>query len=101
MSDDVPPQALTPTQLDNVAALFKVLGEPMRLRILQSVCHGPRCAGDIVACTGATQPNVSKHLSLLVHAGILGRRKAGRQVVYSLRDPLVTKLCEMVTSSLS
>ena len=101
MSQAASTPPLSTTQLESVAALFKTLGEPMRLRILQSVCHGPRHVGDIVSRTGATQPNVSKHLSLLVAAKVLERRKAGRHVVYSLRDPLVTKLCEIVSSSLS
>lgn len=101
MSQAASTPALSPNQLESVAALFKVLGEPMRLRILQTVCHGPRHVGDIVSCTGATQPNVSKHLSLLVSAKVLERRKAGRHVVYSLRDPLVTRLCEIVSSALS
>lgn len=92
-----PPLSLS--QLQRVAALFKMLGEPMRLRILQAVCHGPRSVGDIVAATGATQPNVSKHLGLLVHAGVLERRREGQRVLYGLRDPLVTQLCELVCAS--
>ena len=100
MSQDPSPQQLSPQQLETVAALFKTLGEPMRLRILQTICHGPRHVGDIVARTGATQPNVSKHLSLLVHAGVVERHRDGQRVVYALRDPLVTKLCEMVCASL-
>ena len=39
---------LTAEQVEDVAALFKALGEPMRLRIVQSVCHGPRSVGEIV-----------------------------------------------------
>jgi ArsR family transcriptional regulator len=88
-------------QLETVAALFKILGEPMRLRILQTLCHHPRHVGYIVALTGATQPNVSKHLALLVHAKVLERRRDGQRVLYALRDPLVSRLCEMVCASLS
>lgn len=100
MSQALSAPTLSPGQLETVAALFKVLGEPMRLRILQTICHGPRHVGDIVACTGASQPNVSKHLGLLMQARVVERRRAGQRVVYALRDPLVTKLCELVCASL-
>lgn len=72
------------------------LGEPMRLKILQAVCQKPRTVGDIVATTGATQANVSKHLSLLATAGILTRKKDGQCVYYGLKDPLTLKMCELV-----
>ena len=50
-------------ELDRMAARFKLLGEPMRLKILQAVCREPRSVNDIVAATGSTQANVSKHLA--------------------------------------
>lgn len=98
--DGVAPPSPTPEQLDQIALLFKVLGEPMRLRILQAVCHSPRFVGEIVALTGATQPNVSKHLALLISSGILRRQRKGQRVSYALKNPLVTRLCELVCASL-
>ena len=89
---------LAPAQLEEVAALFKVLGEPMRLRILQAVCKQPRSVNEIVEATGATQANVSKHLSLLTTAGVLRREKDGQRVFYSVREQLVLRLCELVRS---
>lgn len=89
---------LSPAQLEDVAALFKVLGEPMRLKILQTVCKQPRSVNEIVEATGATQANVSKHLSLLTAAGILRREKDGQRVFYSVREQLVLRLCELVRS---
>jgi len=90
------PVLLSPDQLEEVSALFKVLGEPMRLRILQAVCKQPRSVNEIVEATGSTQANVSKHLSLLAAAGILRREKDGQRVFYSVREPLVVRLCELV-----
>jgi DNA-binding transcriptional ArsR family regulator len=90
----------TPEQLDQIALLFKVLGEPMRLRILQTICDAPRHVGEIVELTGATQANVSKHLSLLLQAGVLQRRKDGQRVFYGIRNTLAPQLCEIVCSSL-
>lgn len=73
-----------------------MLGEPMRLRILQAICQEPRSVNDIVDATGSTQANVSKHLALLTAAGILCRERAGQQVFYSVKETLVLRLCELV-----
>jgi DNA-binding transcriptional ArsR family regulator len=88
--------AVPPECLDRIAARFKVLGEPMRLRILQAVCKQPRSVNAIVAATGSTQANVSKHLALLAAAGILEREKDGQRVFYGVKDKLAVKLCELV-----
>jgi DNA-binding transcriptional ArsR family regulator len=93
-------RALGDEELERVAAHFRLLGEPMRLKILQAVCAEPLSVNDIVAAVGATQANVSKHLALLASAGILTRRKDGQCVFYSLKDPLTLKLCELVHSQL-
>jgi DNA-binding transcriptional ArsR family regulator len=89
-------RVLSDGELDRVAAYFKLLGEPMRLKILRVVCQQPRAVGDIVSGVGATQANVSKHLSLLATAGILTRKKDGQRVLYGLKDPLTLKVCELV-----
>jgi DNA-binding transcriptional ArsR family regulator len=73
----------------------------MRLKILQSVCGGPRTVNDIVAAVGATQANVSKHLSLLAAAGILTRQKDGQCVYYGMKDQLTLKMCELVRAQLA
>jgi DNA-binding transcriptional ArsR family regulator len=83
-------------ELEWIADRFKLLGEPMRLRILQAVCRQPRRVNDIVVATGSTQANVSKHLALLAAAGILQRRKAGQCVYYGMKDQLAVKLCELI-----
>jgi len=83
-------------ELAGIARHFKLLGEPMRLKILQAVCREPQTVTDIVTAVGATQANVSKHLSLLAAAGILTRKKAGQRVYYGLKDPLTLKLCQLV-----
>jgi len=83
-------------ELEWIAGRFKLLGEPMRLRILQTVCRQPRMVNDIVVATGSTQANVSKRLSLLATAGILQRRKAGQCVYYGMKDQLAVKLCELI-----
>jgi len=91
---------LTAVELEHLAGRFKLLGEPMRLKILQSVCHGPLAVNDIVAAAGSTQANVSKHLALLAAGGILERRKDGQCVFYGIKDRLVVQLCELVRAQL-
>jgi DNA-binding transcriptional ArsR family regulator len=92
---------LTADELEMIAGRFKMLGEPMRLRILQAVCRSPRTVNDIVTATGSTQANVSKHLALLAAAGILQREKDGQCVYYGVKDQLVVQLCELVRTQLN
>jgi DNA-binding transcriptional ArsR family regulator len=87
---------LSEEQVEQVALRFRLLGEPMRLRILQAVCREPRTVNGVVKAVGATQANVSKHLALLAGAGILARRKEGQKVYYGMKDPLAMKLCALV-----
>lgn len=91
-------RAVNGEELDRMAARFKLLGEPMRLKILQAVCREPRSVNDIVAATGSTQANVSKHLALLAAGGVLTRKKEGQCVYYSMKNQLVMKLCKLVHS---
>jgi ArsR family transcriptional regulator len=91
---------LTDAELEKVAAQFRLLAEPMRLKILQALCTGPLAVGDIVAATGATQSNVSKHLALLSSAGVITRQKNGQFVYYGMSNPLTMKLCELVHKEL-
>jgi DNA-binding transcriptional ArsR family regulator len=93
-------QTLTDSELDRVAQQFRLLGEPMRLKILQVICGKPLTVNEIVSATGATQSNVSKHLSLLASAGVITRQKDAQFVYYCLSDPMTLKLCELVHGQL-
>ena len=93
--------ALTAAELEQIATRFKMLGEPMRLRILQAVCKAPRTVNDIVFATGSTQANVSKHLALLAASGMLTRARDGQRVYYGIKDPLAVKLCELVRAQVA
>jgi DNA-binding transcriptional ArsR family regulator len=94
-------RALTDSELEQIAMHFRLLGEPMRLKILQAVCQEPRTVNDIVAAVDATQANVSKHLALLAAAGILSRQKDGQCVYYGLKDELTLKMCTLVHEQLA
>lgn len=72
---------------DDLAAVFKVLADPARLRLLSLVAAsetGEACACDLVEPIGRSQPTVSHHLSLLVEAGLLSREKRGKWAWYRL-----------------
>jgi DNA-binding transcriptional ArsR family regulator len=101
MSKEKKARLLTVEELDRIASRFKILGEPMRLRILQAVCKEPHSVSEIVAAVGSTQANVSKHLALLAAGGVLARRRNGQCVYYAVRDQLAVKLCELVRAELT
>lgn len=73
--------ALTEVAAEQLAAAFKVLADPVRLRLLSLVASAPEgevCACDLVAPTGRSQPTVSHHLSVLTEAGLVTREQRGR-----------------------
>jgi len=82
-----------------VARRFQVLGEPCRLRILQTLQDGAMTVNQIVGELDGNQPNISKHLQILFDAGLVGRERSGNSVLYSIADPVVFKLCELVCRS--
>ena len=92
---------LTPEALQLVASRFAVLAEPMRLRLIQSLFDGELNVGQLVALTGGTQANVSRHLQTITAAHILARRKVGLQVFYKICDPTIPQLCEVVCGAIA
>jgi DNA-binding transcriptional ArsR family regulator len=83
-----------------IAYRFRVIGEPTRIRLLELLRDGELTVTELVERTGATQQNVSKHLAVLLHAGIVGRRKQGVSVHYRIADTTVFDVCELVCGSL-
>jgi ArsR family transcriptional regulator len=86
--------------LDLMSEKFKMLADSTRLAILRSLMQGERNVTQVVAETGRTQANVSKHLKMLAGAGMVRRRKDGLQVFYALDDPLVERLCKLVCTTI-
>lgn len=83
-------------QIEQIATRFRVIGEPMRIRLLDAMRDGEQTVGELVAATGASQQNVSKHLGVLHDSGLVTRRQDGREVHYGIADPTVFAICEMV-----
>jgi DNA-binding transcriptional ArsR family regulator len=90
------PHPLPEALVEKVAERFRVLGEPMRIRLVEAMREGERSVRDLQEATGASQQNVSQHLGVLLRAGIVGRRKQGNFSMYSIADPVVHSLCDEV-----
>jgi DNA-binding transcriptional ArsR family regulator len=86
--------------VDLVAQRFRALGDPLRIRLVERMMDGEASVQELVAATGGGQQNVSKHLGVLLHAGIVGRRKEGTFVYYRIVDEVVFDLCAQVCTSL-
>lgn len=93
-------KSLSPEILDQIAERFRVLSEPARLRILNVLLEGERTVSELVDETGLNQANVSKHLSLLRSFNFVERRKDGLYSIYSVADPSVGVLCEVMCDRL-
>ncbi|MEP6679668.1 MAG: metalloregulator ArsR/SmtB family transcription factor [Betaproteobacteria bacterium] len=81
---------------DAVARYFGLLSERTRLKILHAICNAERSVSAIVAATGATQTNVSRHLALMHQAGVVSRRRDGNAVYYRVTDPEFVEICRAV-----
>ena len=95
-----PKKELSPLALELIAARFRALSEPMRLRLLNLLMGGEKSVGQLVEATGSSQANVSKHLSVLREAGMIAMRKEGLSSFCFIADPIVNELCEMMCSRL-
>ena len=87
---------VTDAQLEEIAEKFKALSEPSRLAVLRRLMEGEAAVGEIASEIGQTQPNVSRHLGGLKRAGFVSGRREGQSIYYSISDPVVVKLCELM-----
>ncbi|MDB9526833.1 metalloregulator ArsR/SmtB family transcription factor [Oscillatoria sp. CS-180] len=87
--------------VQQVAAYFGILSEPMRLKILNLLRDGEKCVQDLVEATATSQANVSKHLKVMMQAGMLSRRAEGTAAYYSVTDDLTYELCTLVCDRLA
>jgi DNA-binding transcriptional ArsR family regulator len=94
------PHPLPAPLVELIAERFRVLAEPTRIRLLDHLREGEASVQDLQEATGASQQNVSKHLGILLRAGIVARRKQGNYARYSISDPDVMSLCEQVCGGL-
>lgn len=90
------PHPLPEALIEVVAQRFRVLGEPMRIRLLDRLYEGAASVAELQEAVGASQQNVSKHLGILHSAGMVSRTKEGNRTVYAIGDPMLYELCDLV-----
>ena len=90
------PHPLPDALVELIAERFRVIGEPMRIRLLDALRDGPLTINELTEALGASQQNVSKHVGVLAQAGIVGREKDGNRVRCFIADESVFELCELV-----
>jgi DNA-binding transcriptional ArsR family regulator len=99
--DSVPvPHPLPTALVELIAERFRVLGEPMRILLLDALREGPASVQELQEATGASQQNVSKHLGVLLRGGLVSRSKEGNFSRYAIVDEGVFELCEQVCGGL-
>lgn len=86
--------------LELIAARFRVLSEPMRLKILNALGDDELTVNELVEATGSGQANISKHLGIMFNEGLMVRRKEGLNTYYAIADKSIFELCETVCTSL-
>lgn len=91
---------LAPETIGAVADRFKVLAEAARLSVLNELRSGPRNVSELMADTGLSQANLSKHLQVLHTHGFVSRRRQGLYVIYQLADRSVFELCDIMCGQL-
>jgi DNA-binding transcriptional ArsR family regulator len=94
------PHPLPEQLVDLIAQRFRVLGEPMRIKLLDRLRDGAATVQELQEATEASQQNVSKHLSVLLAAGLVSRTKEGNYSRYAIADEGVFKLCDEVCGGL-
>jgi DNA-binding transcriptional ArsR family regulator len=71
------------------AEVINAMAHPVRIAIIDFLKDGEQCVCDIAEQIGAERSNVSRHLSVMVNAGILEYRKDGLKVIYKLKCPCI------------
>jgi DNA-binding transcriptional ArsR family regulator len=94
------PHPLPDQLVELIARRFRVLGEPMRIKLLDRLREDSATVSELQEATGASQQNVSKHLSILLGAGVVTRTKEGTASRYAIADEGVFALCEQVCGGL-
>jgi ArsR family transcriptional regulator len=82
------------------AEVVQAAGHPIRLAIIDFLKDGEQCVCDIAAHVGAQRSNVSRHLSVMLKAGVVECRKEGLRVMYALKTPCILGFTACVSDAL-
>lgn len=92
--DDVP--EIDPAILDRASRVIRVLGHPLRLRILNLLEGAERNVTQLVLATGVSQAAISQQLAILRSEGIVDDRRDGARVFYQITEPKVSKILDCI-----
>jgi DNA-binding transcriptional ArsR family regulator len=82
------------------AEIIKAVGHPLRVAVVDFLKDGEKCVCDIAEHVGSERSNVSRHLAVMLKAGILRSRKEGLMVYYELRTPCILNFLNCATQAL-
>jgi ArsR family transcriptional regulator len=82
--------------MDEKVKLLKAMGDETRIKILQYLLNGEKCACTIVPFIGKAQPTVSQHLKVLVEAGIRDVRRDGIKMLYRIKSDRAVRIMEIL-----
>ena len=77
--------------------VLKALGQPTRMKIVDFLRDGERCVCEIFPAIGEEQSNTSRHLNMLLAAGVLSRRKDGLKIYYTIKHPEILEIVDLAT----
>jgi len=80
----------------NKVEIFKALANTTRLKILECIKDEEKCICEVIPYTGKSQPNVSLHLKVLKHAGLVNERKDGTKIMLSIADKNIFRVIDLV-----
>jgi ArsR family transcriptional regulator len=82
------------------AEIAKAMAHPVRIAIIDFLKTGKQCVCDIAEHVNSERSNVSRHLSVMVNAGILEYQKEGLKVIYKLKTPCILDFFACITNCL-
>lgn len=85
---------------ERAAELFAVLATPVRLKIIGELCGSEKDVSHLLGAIAVSQPNMSRHLSVLHKAGVVSKRRSGTHVIYALANPSVVSICKAVCTEM-
>ncbi len=79
------------------AEILKAIAQPTRLKIIDFLREGERCVCEIFPAICEEQSNTSRHLNMMLSAGVLSRRKDGLKIYYAIKHPEILEVVDLVT----
>ena len=88
--------SIGPQILERAARVIRILGHPLRLRLLERMENGEVNVTELVNASGATQALVSQHLGILRAEGVVGTRRDGGRIFYRITEPKVHRILDCI-----